>query len=71
LERFSLGDELLFVRAQKDAKNNERERRRSHSRSLDALSLFFCARKSRDGSSFPSTSYSSSLFVVVFSEGNN
>jgi hypothetical protein len=55
---FLSGDDLVFVLARKDdAKNNERERRRSlSSRTLEALSLSFCARKSRDGSSFPSTS---------------
>ena len=55
---FLSGDDLVFVLARKnDAKNNERERRRSlSSRTLAALSLSFCARKSRDGSSFPSTS---------------
>ena len=56
---------MVFVLARKDAKNNERERERERddaptpAPSNPILSLFG-ARKSRDGSSFPSTSYSSS-----------
>ena len=54
---------MVFVLARKDAKNNERERERDDAPtpapSKPILSLFG-ARKSRDGSSFPSTSYSSS-----------